>query len=501
MRYFEAPIIVTKIQERNARFIFGLKLKQLRTESALSLHELAQLSNVSPSYLNEIEKGRKYPKDEKIHAIAKALGSSYDFMVSEKLTDRLAPLQSIVSDGFLNQIPLDIFGLDFIRLGEWMGQEPSKAGTFVTTLLQIGKAHNLNKSGVYFATLRAFQELNENYFEDLEKKVEAFREEHGSGKSTVQSLECILRETYGYKIDDFDLTDYPELKAVRSVFQENKEKRLLLNPHLTERQKLFIYAKEIGYAYLKIDERADLPLVIQVDSFEHLLNNFYAAYFAGGLLIPASELGKDLDHMVQQENWDNELMLGLLAKYQISPELLFHRMSNIVPQHFGLKYLYIQRFQKNKEDDAFHITREVHLNGDHSPYANRIAQAYCRRWNGIKILEEISEKQEDTAPRIRVQRTKFHNSKNEYLVCSMARPLHPSPSAHSSISIGFAMTNTFKERVAFWDDKSIPDQLVNITCETCLIENCSDRVAEPSIALSIEKGKKVVDAIHRLRKN
>lgn len=193
-------------------------------------------------------------------------------------------------------------------------------------------------------------------------------------------------------------------------------------------------------------------------------------------------------------------MLGLLEKYNVSPELLFHRMSNIVPQHFGLKYLYLQRFQKNRSDKAFHITRELHLNGDHSPYANRIAQAYCRRWNGIKVLEEIAEYQDDTSPKIRIQRSKFYNSKNEYLVFSMARPLHPSPNAHSSISIGFAMTNAFKERVAFWNDPNIPDQLVNITCETCVIENCKDRVAEPSIASSIEKNKKLIDAIHRLGK-
>lgn len=269
-----------------------MKLKQLRTENKLSLNELATRSKVSPSYLNEIEKGRKFPKDEKIHAIAKALNSSYDFMVSPELTDRLAPLQAIVNDGFLDQVPLDIFGLDFIRLGEWMGQAPSKAGAFVSTILQIAKAHNLSKSGIYFASLRAFQELNDNYFADLEKKVEEFRSAFLLRGASLKEFESVLRSTYEYEISTFDLQEYPELESVRAVFSRGDERRLLLHPKLTERQKLFIYAKELGYTFLEIDERPPLPLVIQVDSFEHLLNNFYAAYFAGGLLIPEKDLGK-----------------------------------------------------------------------------------------------------------------------------------------------------------------------------------------------------------------
>jgi DNA-binding XRE family transcriptional regulator len=46
----------------NIRLVFGLKLKQLRLDKAMSLTELAQKSGLSMSYINEIEKGKKYPK-------------------------------------------------------------------------------------------------------------------------------------------------------------------------------------------------------------------------------------------------------------------------------------------------------------------------------------------------------------------------------------------------------------------------------------------------------
>jgi transcriptional regulator with XRE-family HTH domain len=44
---------------------FGLKLKQARTNKDLSIY-LAKITELSKSYLNEIEKGKKYPKTDKI---------------------------------------------------------------------------------------------------------------------------------------------------------------------------------------------------------------------------------------------------------------------------------------------------------------------------------------------------------------------------------------------------------------------------------------------------
>jgi XRE family transcriptional regulator, fatty acid utilization regulator len=45
-----------------------LKLKQLRQEKRMSLSALASKSNLSVSYLNEIESGKKYPKADKLQS-------------------------------------------------------------------------------------------------------------------------------------------------------------------------------------------------------------------------------------------------------------------------------------------------------------------------------------------------------------------------------------------------------------------------------------------------
>ena len=73
------------LTEEQIRLIFGLKIKQIRGEKDLSLFGLAKLTGLSKSYLNEIEKGKKYPKPDKIVAIANALETSYEDLVSMKL--------------------------------------------------------------------------------------------------------------------------------------------------------------------------------------------------------------------------------------------------------------------------------------------------------------------------------------------------------------------------------------------------------------------------------
>ena len=61
------------INADNLRFILGLKLRTLRQERGHSLKTVAEKSGLSVSYLSEIEKGKKYPKPDKLIDLADAL--------------------------------------------------------------------------------------------------------------------------------------------------------------------------------------------------------------------------------------------------------------------------------------------------------------------------------------------------------------------------------------------------------------------------------------------
>ena len=92
--------------------VFGLKMKQFRQKKNYSLQDLAHITGVSKSYLNEIENGKKYPKHDKISQLASALNCTYDDLVSTKLDKSLAPITEILQSDFFKEIPLDLFEIN-----------------------------------------------------------------------------------------------------------------------------------------------------------------------------------------------------------------------------------------------------------------------------------------------------------------------------------------------------------------------------------------------------
>jgi len=92
------------MEEDYIKLIFGLKIKQLRTAKGLSLFGLSKLTGLSKSYLNEIEKGKKYPKPDKIVILSEKFDIPYDQIVSLKLDKNLAPIGKILRSKILKEI-------------------------------------------------------------------------------------------------------------------------------------------------------------------------------------------------------------------------------------------------------------------------------------------------------------------------------------------------------------------------------------------------------------
>lgn len=79
---------------------FGTYLKDKRIEKGIALRELAERLSITPSYLSDIEKGRRYaPDKEKISEMAKVLGIVdeielsllFDLAGASKTKDAVAP--------------------------------------------------------------------------------------------------------------------------------------------------------------------------------------------------------------------------------------------------------------------------------------------------------------------------------------------------------------------------------------------------------------------------
>ena len=131
--------------DQNTKIIFGLKVKQLRKQYNLSFQELKDLSGLSVSYLNEIEKGKKYPRQNKIDALAEALRTTSEELVSRQLSKNLMPLADLLDSNFLQEIPLDLFGIEAAKVVEIIANAPTKVGAFISSLVEISRKYELRQ--------------------------------------------------------------------------------------------------------------------------------------------------------------------------------------------------------------------------------------------------------------------------------------------------------------------------------------------------------------------
>ncbi len=494
-----------KAKTSSEKIIFGLKVKQLRQKKQLSFSELSEKAGLSVSYLNEIEKGKKYPKDDKIRALADALNVKYDDLVNLELQDSLAPVAALIRSNFLNELPLDLFGIELSKVVEIIANAPKRVGAFISTLLELSRNYSLAEEHFFFGALRSYLEMHNNFFEGLESAVEAFSQDHQIGAERpipVSTLANILIDDYDYDILDDGLRVYPELEHLRSVFLPEK-KQLLLNGRLSPYQRAFELGKEIAFNRLEIKERAFTSSILKARSFEEVLNHSKAIYFSVALHIPRQPFIEQLDAFFKRKKWNGEAFLSIMKQYDASPEMYYHRLTNILPEYFGIKKLFFLRFVHDLKEDRFTMDRELHLNKRHEPHGNGLFEHYCRRWGAISLAKDLHHMQQEgkyVDLIARAQRSKYLNTGDEYLCFTIARPSYPAPETNVSVTIGLLINGQLRKSVHFLDDSSIPSRVVGTTCERCPIENCMERAQKPFIIQKKQRIQKIQDRLNSLMK-
>ena len=482
------------------KLIIGLKLKQIRTDRGLSLFGLSKLSGLSKSYLNEIEKGKKYPKPDKIAALSEHLEVPYDELVSLKLDKNLAPIGEILQSKLLKEIPLELFGIQESTLIDIISNAPVKVTAFISTIIEIAKNYNFSRENFFLASVRSFQEANYNYFEDIETAVLKFAKTYHidlSKKITSQELEDILVEEFGYSINSHELEEHSELDNLRSIYVP-KTKTLLITKSIDDAQRAFIYAKELAYNFLNITERLYTFSWIKFESFDEVLNNFYASYFAGALIIPKESIVANLKQLFEQQHFKAEDFELLLSKYNASPESVYQRLTNILPKEFKLKNLFFLRFSHQQGSDKFSLNKELHLEKQQSPRARETNEHYCRRWVSIKVLQAISANNSDHEFSMQISDYVAENKK--YLVLASATKDPFKQNSYRSISIGIELNAQLQRKVNFVNNKSIESPHVGVTCERCGVINCSVRKSPPTILESMNKESKTSQIVKEITK-
>ena len=486
------------MQEDYIKLIFGLKLKQIRTEKSLSLFGLSKLSGLSKSYLNEIENGKKYPKPDKIALLSDKLEVPYDQMVSLKLDKNLAPIGELLQSKILKEIPLELFGIKESNLIDIVSSAPAKVNAFISTIIEIAKHYNFSRESFFLASVRSFQEANNNYFDDLEQQVLKFSKAYQvdlTKSPGSKVLEEILVEEYQYVINEEELDKFEALENLRSVFVP-KTNTLLLAKGIDEAQRSFIFAKELAYNYLEISDRLHSFPWIKFERFDQVLNNFYASYFAGALVIPKDELTIQLENLFQKENFDHVHFLNMMHNFNASPETFYQRLTNILPKEFNIKNLFFLRITHKADSGKFYLNKELHLTHHHSPRANETNEHYCRRWMSLKVIKEISKSK--NSHEFDVQISNYPSHENRYLIFSSATKDPFRENQFRSISIGLLINKQLERKLKFLEDQNIVRKNVGVTCERCAIADCNVRKAPAIVLEKREKNRKIESIVDEL---
>ena len=472
--------------------IFGMKVRQARLEAGLTLSDLARQSEMSASYLTEIEKGRKYPRADKIVKMAAALGKEYDDLVSIKLAPSLRYLESTLSSSTIRRFPFEEFGLEPADVLGLVTREPDRASALLHAIVEITRRYDLKEEEFLRAALRSYQEIHENYFPELEDAAETFLADFGARygfddgpRVPLATLENILRQEYGYTIDDQAIAATEELRHYRALLLPGRRPQLFINNRLYARQVRFILAREIGYRYLGLKERSLTSTADEVDSFQQLLNDARAAYFGGAVLMPRARLLADLEDFFALPTWDPEPFSAMLTTYDVTPEMLLYRFSELIPQFFGFK-LHFLRFHHAAGTDDYQLVRHLNMNQLLVPSGIGLFEHHCRRWLSIRLLPDAHQPGRPALPDplpVGVQISEFLETQEKFLCIGFGRRMVLSPGVSSSVIIGFRVDADLRKTIRFLDDPDIPRTIIHETCERCPLrpDQCEVRAAPPTI--------------------
>lgn len=499
------------LDQETLRLVFGIKLRGLRLDRGLSLKDLAGKTGLSASYLNEIEKGKKYPKSEKILLIAEALNEKFEDLVSLQLKKDLALVKELLDNQVLEKMPFDLFGIPLNTLFELLAEKPKKMRALIGTCLEIARAHNIQVEDFLYATLRAYLDMHQNYFPAIEDKSSFIRKQwlplqqalssyasshfvslsnNDLSKDEINHKNAAKTEQLHeiYKLLVNKLLSVQNLQVLERPFKDNIQKipyflnkkqsppTLFINSSQNLNEKIFVVARLLGYSFMNLKSEPLSSPLSRLESFDQLFDHFSASYFASSLLIPEDQAVGDIQKVFAKSPSTPGASTLWLNKYPVNPESLFHRLTQLLPKHFGIDQLFFLRYEYNSSKKGFEVSRELHLSSLHSPHSIKGKEHYCARWLTHTLTEQILK---SSRPQIAgMQRSHFENSGQDYLVFAAAFQKSQIPGDIATVSLGLQATPQLLKLIPWLNENQIIKKTVNDTCERCSIMDCQERLSD-----------------------
>jgi predicted transcriptional regulator/DNA-binding XRE family transcriptional regulator len=323
--------------------LIGQRLRQLRLDRGLKQADVARTLEISPAYLNLIEKGKRTIQFPLLWKALQYFGQELEaFMgtLGEKRPDDA--LAKMLDDPLAQTLDLDPDDIAALKA------EP-KAATTIAALFHLYKntraqldtaVQKLSAGDVprldYAPSdeVRDFLQQHRNYFPELEEEALRLRETYKLGRRVLSDqLADVIQKHFGFAVETAATSE-----ASTVVRRIDLDRRIVtVSPGLSEQALKFQLAVVAGLFVLDrtgLHDRVVAAAPPRHAETARLIKIHLANYFAGALLLPYDDYFRE----VQRTKYDVEQLAQI---FETSYEACAHRLCNLgdpkrpgVPLHF-----------------------------------------------------------------------------------------------------------------------------------------------------------------------
>jgi len=452
----------------------GSRIRKERRSKGLSQSDLSKSLEISPSYLNLLESGRRTITVPLLIKIGNELGLSLKDLTVETNKRMLSDIMDVLSNEMFED--LDITNLE---TNEFIGSNPNIAKALLTLndsykSLREDMQNRLEKMDVDSAikerkssrlpveVVSDFLQENKNYFEAIERKAEELREKiglrFGPGiGSTEIKFTNYLRSEYKNEVKIVPPEDYD-----KSFKRYNKKENVLyLSEMLTYTSRNFHLAYQIAY----FDAAKLIKKIIEDNKFYSqevmpLLTISLMNYFAAALIMPYDDF---LDS-AKKYKYDVEI---LMHHYAASFEQITHRLTCMQrPGNEGVPFHFL------KTDIAGNVSKRFSLSGIHIPRHG----GSCPRWNVYIAFLGLG--------KIHPQISRMPDGKVYFCIArAFEKGIERHGMPRSFVSIGLGCDMQYAKELTYSEGMDLQNKKletpIGVSCRICPRVDCQQRAFPP----------------------
>ena len=450
----------------------GSKIRKERRAKGLSQSDLSKKLEISPSYLNLLESGRRSITVPLLIKIGNELGISLKDLTQESNKRILSDVMEVLSNELFED--LDITNHE---TSEFISNNPNIAKAMLTLndsykSLRDDMQNRLEAMDVESSIkekkstrlpveiVSDFLQENKNYFDSIERKAESIRNKiyFEEGHRTIgHSLIQYLLKEHNTKIKV--VSSEEDEKSIKN-FDKNKN-ILFLSTMLTYSARNFHLAYQIAY----FDGHETIDKIIKENKFYSeevisLLTISLLNYFAAAILMPYNEFL----HSAKKYKYDVEI---LMHHFATSFEQVTHRLTNLQrPGNEGVPFHFL------KTDIAGNVSKRFSLSGIHIPRHG----GSCPRWNVyIAFLNP---------GKIHPQISKMPDGKTYFCIArAFEKGIEKHGMPRSFVSIGLGCDLQYAKELTYSEGMDLQNKRletpIGVSCRICPRVDCQQRAFPP----------------------